>query len=306
MRLADRLGRNRRSRSGHGEPRGAGRRWMGGSALAFVALNVTFFAWRGCSVPPTPPVFAEQMPEWSAATLDSGRLQMSEFYAGHYGVLLYAEREVDSQTARYLQVLLDRYREYGPGLRIALAIGPDHADEAALHAVARPAGYPVIHDAAGLLRRTLGLRPHSNHSFLLAPDTHVVLSASGLLGRDELRQHVEKHLMGEIQYAASPISLLGPGARLPVYDVTDARDQDLQARSYRPEPGTTVIALPAALCAACDQSRVYGRISAYVREHCVTEDECPVELLATAGFSVVELLRALDAAPAAASRALAA
>ncbi len=267
-------------------------------AAVVVLVNVVYLAWRFSPSPlPVVPAYDDPMPPWNGtATGDVGAVD-SEFFRGHFGVLLYAHGEPDARLVRYLQILLDRYRDHGAGLRVALILAPEHLGRAVAEDLGRDVEFPVVYDSEGDLRRALGLAQHTEHSFLVEPSERLAFSSQGLLTRDELRQHVEKHLLGEIQYSASPLALLGPGALLPEYKVVNVRDgAGSEAVTYSPAAGATVVAFAAALCAACGPDEAYDEVAALYRSKCqASEAECPVELLVTAGFPTSDLLSALQA-----------
>lgn len=270
--------------------------WVTRLALVVVLVNVAFLAWRFLSGPPTVPAYGDRMPPWNGAAVD-GTSAGSEFFGGRFGVLLYTHGMPDARLVRYLQVLLDRYWDHGVGLRAALVLAPEHVNMAMAEQLGRDVEFPVVYDSEGDVRRALGLEPHTEHTFLVAPSDRLAFSSPGLLSRDELRQHVEKHLLGEIHYAASPLSLLGPGALLPEYEVVDVRSgTGGEAVPYSPAPGAAVVAFAAALCSACGPDEAYDQVAALHRGQCQTsETECPVELLVTAGFPTSDLLAALEA-----------
>lgn len=236
------------------------------------------------------------MPLWLGTAAGDYGAVGSEFFGGRFGVLLYAHFPPDARLVRYLQVLLDRYRDHAVGLRIVLVLAPDHMGPAVAEELARDVDFPVIHDSKGDLARALGLEPHAAHGFLVDPGDRLALSSRGLPRRDELRQHVEKHLLGEIQYAASPVSLLGPGALLPEYEVVGVGEgSGSEVASYTPASGTVVVAFAAALCSACGPDETYDRLTLLYRNKCQSSAECPVELLVTAGFPTANLLSSLQA-----------
>ena len=241
------------------------------------------------------PVYGEAMPQWRAVDLDGRDLVGSELLGGHLGLLLYADRLPSLTLVRYLEVLLERYRDHGAGFRVVVAVAPEHTDPIQARATADGVSFGLIHDSGGALRRSLRLQAHADHSFLVGPDGRLLLSTSGLVSREELRQHVEKHLLGRIEYAASPVTLLGPDARLPayeVYEVVDAAGGDATVpAAYAPSSDTTVVALTAALCEQCDPSGLYKQLSKFLARRCGGgSEQCRVELLVTAGFPASELL----------------
>ena len=184
----------------------------------------------------------------------------------------------------------------GVGLRIVLVLAPEHMARAVAEELAREVDFLVIHDSKGDLGRALGLEPHTAHGFLVDPGERLALSSRGLPRRDELRQHVEKHLLGEIQYAASPVSLLGPGALLPEYEVVGVGEgSGSEVVSYAPASGAVVVAFAAALCSACGPDEAYDQLALLYRSKCQSSAECPVELLVTAGFPTANLLSSLQA-----------
>lgn len=269
--------------------------WVVRLAVVAVAINVGYWVWHFGSPSRAggTPAYGEVLPQWSAQAGSAPNTADHELFTGHFGLLLYADRVPSTPLIRYLQVLLDRYGDHGPGLRVALALAPEHVKREAVGETVRDVAYAVIHDSGGELRRALRLRPHDEHTFLVEPDGRLVLSAAGLADRDELRQHVEKNLLGEIQYRASPVSLLGPEARLPAYDVLEATGSGKAVvQSYSPPSGTTVVVLPAELCASCGTGDLDDRIDALYRRRCesASADDCRFELLVTAGYPIDDLL----------------
>lgn len=265
-----------------------------GLALVVVVATILFVAQRLRSSPPVspvPPSYGKSMSQWHAISVTGQSFASEQVLDGHFGVLLYAHRAPSDPLVRYLQVLQDRYHDFEVGLRAVLVLGTKHMDRAEAEDIARGVKYPVIYDSGGQLRRDFGLSPHMDHGFLVGNDGRVVLSAGELLGRHELRQHVEKHLLGAIQYAASPVSLLGPEAKLPAYEVLEVSETGDRGRQrYTPSPGTTVVVLPAALCAACSPMGLYERLADLYGEECRgVADDCRVELLVTAGYPMDEL-----------------
>jgi len=208
--------------------------WFVWVAVAVIVGNLAYVAvrlWPSRAVPQ----FGDPMPEWQAVTTDGRSLSSASDFGGHLGVLLYADRLPTQPLLRYMQVLLDRYRDHGAGLRVIVAVGPEHLAAGVVEEAAARVSYPVAADADGRLRRTLGLAAHEERSFLIAPDGTVTLSVSGVLGREELRQHVEKHLLGKIEYELSPVTLLGPEALLPNWEVRRFGDElDEEVHPYKP------------------------------------------------------------------------
>lgn len=266
-------------------------------------VNLALLAYRYFPASPSvpgfsgnPPEWSDDLPEWSGETLGGDLVEGRKLFAGHYGVLKYSEREPSANLLRYLQVLDGRYGEHGPGLRVALAVGPDHSSRAKVAVATRATDYPVIYDADGRLARALRLKPHVDFSFLSGPDLRLVLSVEGLLDRDELRQHVEKHLLGTIHYTASATSILGPEAKLPGYEVVeiDAERGGAEPQRYSPVVGATVVVLPAVLCSSCDQRDLYRQIGALQAGVCRDQvADCPLEVLVTAGYPIAKLREGL-------------
>ena len=271
--------------------------WVTRLALAVVLVNVSYLAWRLSPSPrPAVPAYGDPMPPWNGTAAGDVGAVGREFFRGHFGVLLYAHLPPDARLVRYLQVLLDRYRDYGVGLRIVLVLAPEHMGQAVAEELAREVDFLVIRDSKGDLGRALGLQPHTAHGFLVDPGERLAFSSRGLPSRDELRQHVEKHLLGEIQYAASPVSLLGPGALLPEYEVVEVGEgSGREVFSYAPASGTVVVVFAAALCSACGPDETYDQLALLYRNKCRSSAECPVELLVTAGFPTAKLLSSLQA-----------
>ncbi len=238
-----------------------------------------------------PPSYGEPLDRWHSISVDGQSLSNEKVMDGHLGVLLYAHQAPGAPLVRYLQVLQDRYYDLEGGIRVVLVLGPDHVERAEAENMAGRVRYPIIYDSQRLLSRRLGLSPHMDHSFLVGNDGRIVLSTGDLLGRHELRQHVEKHLLGVIEYAPSPISLLGPAATLPACDVVGVGATGERTRqSYAPRPGTSVVVLPAELCAACSQARLHERVADLYADECPgVSDRCRIELLVTAGYSLDEL-----------------
>lgn len=244
-----------------------------------------------------PPAYGASLPEFGEVALDGQPIESREWFGGRFGLLLYAHEEPDPSLVRYLEVLLERYGSRDPGLRVVLAVGGTHLDRRAAEAVAVHATYPVLYDDGGKLRRTFGLGRHDDHTFVVAGDHRLLFSAGGLAGREELRQHVEKYLLGEIHYGASPVTFLGPDATLPEYEVANVglSGREGVATAYSPLAGTVVLAVPASVCSACDVAALYDRMAAFYRGACGGESavRCPVDVLVTAGFPGLDLSRAL-------------
>ncbi len=272
-------------------------------ALAAIVVNLAFLGYRYFSSSTSVPGFSDgvpkwgdDLPEWSGQTLSGELIEGRKLFAKYYGVLMYSEREPSADLVCYLQILHDRYAEHGSGLRVALVVGPDHASRAKVVAATRVTDYPVIHDADGRLARALRMKPHMDHSFLAGPDSRLLISVEELLDRDELRQHVEKHLLGMIHYTASVASLLGPEAELPGYEVVeiDAERDGAEPRRYSPAVGATVVVLPAVLCSSCDQRDLYRQIGALQAGVCRDRvADCALEVLVTAGYPVAKLQEGL-------------
>lgn len=232
------------------------------------------------------------MPEWRAESIEGRELSAVSYFGGHLGILLYADRLPSPPLLRYLEVLWQRYRDHGAGLRVLLAVAPEHFEFGPVEEAAARLSFPVAGDSDGRLRRTLGLAKHADRSFLVGADGTVALSAAGILGREELRQHVEKHLLGQIEYETSPVTLLGPQALLPAWEVRRFEGQLAgEPQPYTPAAGTTVVALTAELCAACNPIDVYEQVATYWSNLCGDGPaSCRMELLVTAGFPLQDLL----------------
>ena len=278
---------------GVGSPEAPSRSWIKRFALAVIVANIAFVVYHLSSAAPTVPAFGDTMPSWSAVSLRGESIESHEFFAGHFGLLLYAEGVPSRPIVRYLEVLLDRYHDHEAGLRVVLALGPAHLERSTAEQIALGVTYPIIYDSNSELSGALRIAPHTDHSLLIGTDGRLVLSVYGLPKRNELRQHVEKHLLGEIHYAASPVSLLGPEAKLPPYEVLEvnAGTQSRLVRRYAPLPGTQVVVLPALVCAICDPAALHGRIVALHEELCSPKtQDCLFEILVTAGYPTSDLI----------------
>jgi len=179
-------------------------------ALGIIALNLvvlSVLSWKRLA-------FGDVLPAWTGETPEGRPVGLTEHLAGRWGLVLYAHRSLPEPLARYVSILVSRYGEQNEGLRAILVVGPEHRAKGEVSGLPVGIGYGILLDDKGTLRRSLGLAPHSDRTLVVAPDGHLVLSADGLIGRDELRQHVEKHVTGSIQYAPSVATYLGEDSML--------------------------------------------------------------------------------------------
>jgi len=66
-------------------------------------------------------------------------------------------------------------------------------------------------------------------------------------------------------------------------------------RKYRPSSGSTVVVLPASVCATCNNADLFDRIVALRGALCSESSQsCPMELLVTAGYPATEVLWQLN------------
>jgi hypothetical protein len=231
------------------------------ASLALIALNgaVLAYLYLARSRAPVLVKFGEVLP--TLRLLDgAGKLHdLGADLAGKLGVVLYTH-EPPWQKVFYVGTLMRRYAHHQPGLAAVLVLAPDAAQR--LTELRRDLPFPVVLDSGGSVADTLELPRDSDATILVDPHGHVALSTPFLVDRDELRQHVEKHLLGTINYDLSPIRPVPQSSPfvVPVRDMLTDRRLDL-----RPAAGTTLIAFPAALCATCRSEPIYDRLATYLR-----------------------------------------
>jgi hypothetical protein len=274
-------------------------------ALAVIVLNLFLLgllSWQRYDRQVAPPSYGQSMPQWLAEAQRTARergaeAEIAEAGSGpHWQLVLYAHRAPPEPLTRYLSVLMQRFRDRGEGLQVALVLGAEHRAETDPTSIQHD-GYSLLLDSEGRVRRQLDIPSHTAWTFLVAPDGHLAFSAAGLISRDELRQHLEKHLLGRIEYARTRRTLGQPNSRLQPYRVVDARAErgDGTDASYLPPPNTTVIVLPASLCGTCNPTEIYDRIASFHKARCAdAERACRLQILATAGYPIEDLLWQLE------------
>lgn len=202
---------------------------------------------------PFPPVLADLHGK-GALTSINGELK------GHYGLVFYCSNEIPWQRVHYARVLLDRYQSVGNGLRVVLLLHRRLADQAPY--LAAKLGYGVAVDRAEEIRDALRMSPESDATFIVSPDGRLKLVRTGIAARDELRQHVEKVLLGEIFYEPSVVTQLGSSTKFHPVSAVDVRNG--QVVSFPPPGDSLCIVLTASLCASCNTEPYYDRIERWV------------------------------------------
>lgn len=197
-----------------------------------VLLNLGFFLYFNF-LRPRPGmhlVYGESFPQNSAVDFNGQSIE----WKNRWALIIFFRHDSDLgiRNARYADILSRRYASQGLTV-VAIVQG----DRSHVRAVIETAGlsYPVI-DSKENWEKRLALEEHSLGVFLIDPNGRIQFAATYVQPED-LRQLVEKHLLGTISYAPPDTTrALKVGERFPhafLVDVRQGRRVNLEGLAER-------------------------------------------------------------------------
>ncbi len=229
------------------------------ASLAVIALNllvIGFLVLKRDSQQALPG-YGSRLPRLHAERADGTSIELNGYVSGAVGVLLVAPQDLSWQHFKYADTLLARYSSRG--LKIATILPA--AERARAAQLSQEFGSDLLVDTEGRIRDALGLHAADAATFIIRRDGTLELGVPYALSRDELRQFVEKLLLGRIHY--SPASVLASKVNFPLRVLRAGASQPTH---LGPSPETALIFITAAACATCNMAATYDNIALYVRQ----------------------------------------
>lgn len=236
---------------------------LAANILALVTLfrRYDFVSWL---VPPLPEAEhvhlsrGERVPDFFGTTLD-GLSWHSDSLKGRWGLVFYFRHRLPTEFLLYGDMLGQRYESRGLSL-----VGVTHevSDELKRLVQMRPLSYPILVDRDDRVRDQLRWQYHDYGLVLIDPQGGIEFVVPRLLTKSDLRQLVEKYLLGRIRYQSEQLSIrLKPGDVLPSYRLMDVRSgRNLTLRELDLTDG--IIVFFTASCSLYHVSRYFDELRA--------------------------------------------
>jgi len=137
----------------------------------------------------------------------------------HRYLLLYFLPSADFQdlkSIKYGELLLQRYED--GGLQVFAVTNGQPAEIAGM-VKNESLTLPILFDKDGLLKLLLRVPDHYRHTYLMSAAGEIVFSITGAPQEDTIRQIVEKHVAGKIDYSERTAEVYRVGDKLPAIRV---------------------------------------------------------------------------------------
>ncbi len=165
--------------------------------------------------------YGQPLPPFSGMTI-TGETIDTDFIHGKWALIFYFERYPVTDFLRYCEVLSQKYGSSGlqpVGITRVVTKELEHLLDN------QPISYPVIVDSKNHLRNLLHFRYHRYGLLFVDPSGVIRLSLNRLMTPNDLRQLVERYLVGSINYEIEQdwVIKLQPGDLLPPYRLIDVK-----------------------------------------------------------------------------------
>lgn len=214
-----------------------------------------------------------------------------EISEGRPWLIVYLAGDNVSAASRgvYLDILSERFPSDELGL---LGILGPAQDDVAVRLEERGLGYPILRDSMGALATQLGLEEPASYLWMVDEEGTVDFLASGWMLQDaDLRQLVEKEVLGEVTYFDRDRSApLQTGDSFPALTVDEVRSGErfqLDPRQSSAEPSFNRLVVFSPDCVNCSLSGALSRLEREIGE-LQTEDR-EVAAVFSSRFSPVEI-----------------
>lgn len=202
--------------------------------------------------------YGESPPQFFGRTL-GGSSWHSDSLRGKWGLVFYFRRHFPSEFLFYGDMLNRKYETRGLYL---VGITQQVSDDLKRLIQRLPLSFPILVDGDNRVRDRLRWTHHEYGLLLVDPQGKIEFSLTRLLTKSDLRQLVEKYLLGGIRYGdEEPRVKVKPGQRLPPYRLMDVRSgKNLTLRDLDLAEGTIVFFT--ASCSLCNVSRYFDQLRA--------------------------------------------
>lgn len=230
--------------------------------------------------------YGEQAPEYSGVDMHGLPVKL-EKEDGQLTLLVFFNPTIVHETLIYLNALNERYAD--SGLKI-VGVSSGSVEQTQQFTSQHRLGYHIICDPRGDVHRVFKFHPHHDHggTLLLNQDLTVEFSSARIVLPDFLRQLVESHLLGQIDYAYFQPSLdaFQVGDSLPPLHVVRVGDQENQIIEGIAKPNATFVFFTAQ-CASC-------RLPDYINRLEVLQEQLSGQITLHGVFSATFPLQELE------------
>lgn len=234
--------------------------------------------------------YGEAFPSLSG-TSATGKPIDSEFLRGKWGVVFYFKDHPMVDFLSYCDVLNRKYHSLGLQ---PLGITRRKTEELKQFLNRRAISYPILLDPGDRLRDLLHLEHHSYGFFFVNPDGVIEFSLHRLMTSNDLRQLVEWHLVGRINYEIEKEWHLGirPGDALPPYKIIDVKTGAALTLHDLDLTGSVIIFFTAN-CSTCQMSNYLEELKAMETSGVWSQNG--VHYIFSQNFSLFDLIDRLNA-----------